>query len=171
MQKITPIILTVLVFILVGAMYSYVSKNKPVQKACTLEAKICPDGSSVGRTGPNCDFAACPSQSPTSSKSGIRGHVLLGPTCPVEKIPPDPNCADKPYKTNLVLTSADQSYVIAQFSSDENGKFSIETDPGEYQIRSAAAANILPYCSSSGTIKVTAHTYTSAAISCDTGIR
>jgi hypothetical protein len=29
-------------------------------KACTLEAKICPDGSSVGRTGPNCEFAPCP---------------------------------------------------------------------------------------------------------------
>jgi hypothetical protein len=29
------------------------------QGACTQEAKICPDGSSVGRTGPNCEFAAC----------------------------------------------------------------------------------------------------------------
>jgi len=28
--------------------------------ACTLEAKVCPDGSSVGRTGPNCEFAPCP---------------------------------------------------------------------------------------------------------------
>ena len=30
------------------------------QKACTQEAKVCPDGSSVGRTGPNCEFATCP---------------------------------------------------------------------------------------------------------------
>ena len=29
--------------------------------ACTQEAKICPDGSAVGRTGPDCAFAACPS--------------------------------------------------------------------------------------------------------------
>lgn len=29
-------------------------------KACTAEAMICPDGSSVGRTGPNCEFTACP---------------------------------------------------------------------------------------------------------------
>jgi hypothetical protein len=28
--------------------------------ACTLEAKICPDGSAVGRTGPSCEFAPCP---------------------------------------------------------------------------------------------------------------
>ena len=30
------------------------------QVACTMEAKICPDGSAVGRSGPNCEFAACP---------------------------------------------------------------------------------------------------------------
>ena len=29
-------------------------------KGCTMEAKICPDGSAVGRTGPNCEFAVCP---------------------------------------------------------------------------------------------------------------
>jgi hypothetical protein len=27
--------------------------------ACTMEAKLCPDGSYVGRTGPNCEFV-CP---------------------------------------------------------------------------------------------------------------
>jgi len=34
--------------------------STPAAVACTLEAKICPDGSSVGRTGPNCEFAPCP---------------------------------------------------------------------------------------------------------------
>jgi hypothetical protein len=29
---------------------------------CTSEAKVCPDGSAVGRTGPNCEFAACPNE-------------------------------------------------------------------------------------------------------------
>jgi hypothetical protein len=27
--------------------------------ACTMEAKLCPDGTSVGRTGPRCEFAPC----------------------------------------------------------------------------------------------------------------
>ena len=31
----------------------------PNAQACTQEAKVCPDGTSVGRTGPNCEFAAC----------------------------------------------------------------------------------------------------------------
>ena len=28
--------------------------------ACTMEARECPDGSYVGRTGPQCAFAPCP---------------------------------------------------------------------------------------------------------------
>ena len=29
-------------------------------KACTQEAKLCPDGSTVGRHGPSCEFDPCP---------------------------------------------------------------------------------------------------------------
>jgi hypothetical protein len=108
--------------------------------------------------------------SPKTSDSGIRGTVLLGPTCPVEKIPPDPACADKPYKINLVLTIADQSRIITEFSSDTNGKFTVKIQPGEYAIRSAAAANILPYCSHDA-LKVEANKFTDIIVSCDTGIR
>ncbi|MEK7203532.1 MAG: hypothetical protein AAB627_00435 [Patescibacteria group bacterium] len=35
-----------------------------VPVVCTREVKLCPDGSTVGRTGPNCEFAPCPT--PTS---------------------------------------------------------------------------------------------------------
>jgi hypothetical protein len=35
--------------------------STPAAAACTLEAKLCPDGSAVGRSGPNCEFAPCPS--------------------------------------------------------------------------------------------------------------
>lgn len=30
------------------------------QRGCTMEAKLCPDGSAVGRSGPLCAFAPCP---------------------------------------------------------------------------------------------------------------
>jgi putative hemolysin len=33
-------------------------------RACTMEAKECPDGSYVGRSGPNCEFAPCPGEKP-----------------------------------------------------------------------------------------------------------
>ena len=38
--------------------------------------------------------------------SGVRGVAMLGPTCPVMRNPPDPQCADKPYQGNLVLTTS-----------------------------------------------------------------
>ncbi len=46
---------------------------------CTMEAKQCPDGSFVGRTGPKCEFAACPtgasSAGPRSVEAGINETV------------------------------------------------------------------------------------------------
>lgn len=38
-------------------------------KACTQEAKICPDGSTVSRVGPNCEFAACPADETANWKT------------------------------------------------------------------------------------------------------
>jgi len=55
---------SVLGLVLVGGLVFAALKigvpTKPQQKACSAEAKICPDGSAVGRTGPNCEFAPCP---------------------------------------------------------------------------------------------------------------
>lgn len=39
------------------------SADTPTANACPLDAKICPDGSAVGREGADCAFAACPSAS------------------------------------------------------------------------------------------------------------
>lgn len=39
---------------------------------CTEEAKICADGSAVGRGGPNCEFAACPGVK-SGTKECVRG--------------------------------------------------------------------------------------------------
>jgi hypothetical protein len=36
--------------------------TNPIHTGCTLEAKLCPDGSYVGRTGPNCEFTPCATQ-------------------------------------------------------------------------------------------------------------
>lgn len=45
--------------------------REPVAQACTTEAKICPDGSAVGRTGPHCEFAACPNGDAQFQKQGV----------------------------------------------------------------------------------------------------
>lgn len=43
--------------------------------ACTMEAKICPDGSSVGRVGPNCEFSPCPTTTQTQNETSSSGQT------------------------------------------------------------------------------------------------
>lgn len=52
--------------------------------ACTLEALLCPDGSAVGRSGPNCEFAPCPG-APGSEPAPVpppSGYCASDEQCP-----------------------------------------------------------------------------------------
>lgn len=148
--------------------------------ACTMDAKLCPDGSAVGRTGPKCEFAPCPGEEPPNvlppkQGSGIRGSVILGPICPVMMDPPDPKCADRPFETKLAVTVPDGSRVIKEFYSNALGTFSVSVPPGKYAIRWAVAANVLPYCrvdgNEEGQVQVLANKFSEIIVHCDTGIR
>ena len=68
----------------------------PSPIACTMEAKLCPDGSAVGRSGPKCEFAQCPSSGLSclrdadcpSSKYMCQETQGFGTVCPSN----DPSC-------------------------------------------------------------------------------
>jgi len=69
MSKSRLIILTLILILALGFLWFTTGSLKinklPTDElgpilTCTKEAKICPDGSAVGRTGPNCEFGACP---------------------------------------------------------------------------------------------------------------
>lgn len=49
-----------LLAIISGAFFLYEKDPIETPVACTEEAKMCPDGSFVGRVAPNCEFAECP---------------------------------------------------------------------------------------------------------------
>lgn len=53
--------------------------------ACTQEAKICPDGSTVTRTLPRCEFAACPYESTKSAPPDLMPYTR--PLEPEERLP------------------------------------------------------------------------------------
>ncbi|OGI60436.1 hypothetical protein A2641_00165 [Candidatus Nomurabacteria bacterium RIFCSPHIGHO2_01_FULL_37_25] len=60
----TTLIWLGLFLILVGLFSLYIifwTPRENQQTACPTIAKICPDGSSIGATGPHCEFAECPS--------------------------------------------------------------------------------------------------------------
>lgn len=71
----------VAVIIVAAAVYALTPNPSPEQVYCTQDAKLCPDGSSVGRVGPSCEFAPCPNgdtatESPTELHTQyISAHV------------------------------------------------------------------------------------------------
>ena len=66
------------------------------QKACTMEAKLCPDGSAVGRTGPNCEFAPCPESNQIVNETAEckcpEGYRKQGDVCKPECYYNTPRC-------------------------------------------------------------------------------
>ncbi len=70
-------IVLILLVGLVGFFYRNVTEQShtPEPVACTMDAKVCPDGSAVGRSGPSCAFAACPLPNAEDMELGI-GFVI-----------------------------------------------------------------------------------------------
>src|SRR5688572_435790 len=83
MKQLVFFLVLILVLGLGGFLYRY-TMEKPVEPegpvACTMEARICPDGSSVGRTGPECAFAACPFPNVEIADVGVSFAVPAGYT-------------------------------------------------------------------------------------------
>ena len=110
------------------------------------------------------------SASSTTGYGKVHGQVLLGPTCPVERIPPDPACAPKPYKTKIQIFAAKISlhpYKIVV--TDAAGKFNFSIKPGSYVLRSKGGS-FYPRCADLR-IKVSARKTLNVKMTCDTGIR
>lgn len=74
MQK--NLIIVFVLAILVAGGYYFTREESLDGVMCTMEAKMCPGGTYVGRSGPKCEFAACPSVS-KSSKSKINETILI----------------------------------------------------------------------------------------------
>jgi hypothetical protein len=62
--------------LLTGAYLLIKSQNTKI--ACTTEAKLCPDESAVGRTGPKCEFTPCPKMpTPTLAPKATGSGTLI----------------------------------------------------------------------------------------------
>jgi hypothetical protein len=64
--------------------------------------------------------------------SVLTGQVLIGPTCPVARPNPPPECADRPYQASISVQPPDGSQELLRFDTDDSGNFSVELSPGDY---------------------------------------
>jgi hypothetical protein len=103
--------------------------------------------------------------------SGVQGRVTLGPTCPVERIPPDPNCAPKPYRTTVQVIEMYQAKnsPFTTTETDGNGNYKVALPPGKYALQPVGGST-LPRCETKE-IEIKAGQLLTADLSCDTGIR
>ncbi len=114
----------------------------------------------------------------TSTKSNvnigegvIKGKVLLGPTCPVERIPPDPNCAEKPYQTKIqvIAVGSLKSSPYAVVDSNANGEYTVTLPVGEYALQ-PVGGKMLPRCETKN-VSIKSNETQEINLFCDTGIR
>ncbi|OGD32489.1 hypothetical protein A3C91_02560 [Candidatus Azambacteria bacterium RIFCSPHIGHO2_02_FULL_52_12] len=108
--------------------------------ACTMEAKLCPDGSAVGRVGSSCEFAPCPgTQDGASAGEGVfrpddpvgrvSGRVSIRPLCPVE--PCRGGMMQNPYIGREIVLRSQDGRVFAAALDDE-GNFKLNAPAGAY---------------------------------------
>lgn len=107
----------------------------------------------------------------TSNKeknSGIEGQVLLSPTSPM--VSSDKPQTDKPYKAKLKILNPDWEEIL-QIDTDDEGKFKIALEPGEYIISPIAPNPNRPPYPEEKKVKVNPNKFTEVTVLFDTGIR
>lgn len=117
-----------------------------------------------------CSEIGIPVETPVAP-SGIRGTVLLGPTCPVESTPGanDPVPCVTPYSANLVVLDG-ESAVVKRVTSEADGTFEVNVPPGDYVVTPSTGADTYPIAQPVP-VTVFAGQYASVEINYDTGIR
>ncbi|MFA5929993.1 MAG: DUF4382 domain-containing protein [Candidatus Micrarchaeia archaeon] len=90
-------------------------------RACTADAKICQDGSVVGRQGPDCEFAACPQGCSKEAKTCPGGSVVgrQGPDCEFEACPKENSLA----ACIAISSQPERLSCIAMWCGSENRDF------------------------------------------------
>jgi hypothetical protein len=103
--------------------------------------------------------------------SGIKGTVLLGPTCPVVASPavgtPDP-CLT-PYAATLVVLD-NEGVKVATVTSGADGTFKIDLPAGDYVVTPDSGSDTYPIAQPQS-VTVATGIYTDIQVNYDTGIR
>ena len=87
----------------------------------------------------------CPAPPSPAGTGAIDVEVLAGPVCPVETDPPDPDCAPLPVADAHVLVQPGdgRDIVVAQGTTDADGRLRLEVPTGDYVVFGAAVEGLM----------------------------
>jgi hypothetical protein len=104
----------------------------------------------------------------------LEGTISIGPICPVEKNPPDPECLPtaETYKAYPVsVFTSDGNTKISQLNPSLDGSFISELPPGSYLVVLEKAQNNIGGSNLPVEVTINSQVKTLLNISIDTGIR
>jgi hypothetical protein len=111
------------------------------------------------------------SRGPTADLVQVVGTVSAGPTCPVERQPPDPACSERPVAgANVSVRDAD-GREVASVVSGADGRFAVTLAPGTYRIVSSPVQGLLGTPSPVDLSLTAGEQPVTVDLSYDTGIR
>ncbi len=114
-------------------------------------------------------FSAC---SNSESRGLLKGTVNIGPLCPVESIPLQPECipTEKTFQAfPVAIYSSDKKTIISRISPSANSSYETELPEGNYVVD---LENPHPFGKSlPATVEIRKNETTRLDISIDTGIR
>jgi hypothetical protein len=114
-------------------------------------------------------LVACAGRGASSSgDSGIRGTVLLGPTCPVETL--ESPCLDRPL-ADVEIRVLRGDDVVATVRSDGEGRFAVALDPGRYEVQAVVEEGGPGMSAKPVDVVVTNGVFNDVNVPVDSGIR
>jgi hypothetical protein len=147
----------------VASMIRFVLAHRKTVRAATavlaIAVQLTACGASGSATGPVGSRSSRPD-------SGIHGRVVLGPTCPVQRI--GQTCT-RPYRALISIRARATGRLVARVHSSASGRFTIALAPGRYLLV-PRSGNPYPRSSPEATT-VREDRYTKVIIQYDTGIR
>lgn len=111
-------------------------------------------------------LVACAEADPGAGGSGIRGRVVLAPTCPVET--ESSPCPPEPVQATVRVQSNGET--VEMFETDADGTFVVDLDPGDY-VLIADPATTGAMAGRPTAVTVEPGVYAQVDVVLDTGIR
>ena len=102
--------------------------------------------------------------------TGITGHAMAGPVCPVETNPPDPACAPRPVVDAEIVVRDETGAQVGATRSATDGTFTIELEPGRYVVEGRPVEGLMGAPQPAEAV-VAAGGLTDLELAYDTGIR
>lgn len=103
-------------------------------------------------------------------RTGLAITATAGPTCPVDRIPPDPECAPRVVPGAVIVIRDATGAEVARVTLDAGGFAFIELPAGAYQVEGLAVTDLMG-APATAAVTVVAGASTAVALGYDTGIR